>query len=142
MLCHDGVNEHYALQQFHRCLAKDGWLVLNLPAYRWMLSRHDAAVCNRRRYTASGLCRLLHVTGFRPIYVSYWNTILFPLMVVTRKLFGNSAATSDVKLYPRVVDMLCRAAMEIEGVLLRVGLKFPFGGSVIAIAVRGSAACG
>jgi len=142
VLCHDGVNEHYALQQFHRCLAKDGWLVLNLPAYRWMLSRHDAAVCNRRRYTASGLCRLLHVTGFRPIYVSYWNTMLFPLMVVTRRLFGNSAATSDVKLYPRVVDMFCRAAMEVEGVLLRVGLKFPFGGSVIAIAVRRSAACG
>jgi hypothetical protein len=72
-----------------------------------------------------------------------WNAMLFPLMVLTRKLFrGNCAATSDVKLYPRVVERLCRAAMEIEGVLLGVGLRFPFGGSIIAIAVRSGAACG
>jgi SAM-dependent methyltransferase len=137
VLCHEGVDEQRALRQFHRCLVEDGWLILNLPAYRWMLSRHDAAVCNTRRYTASGLCRLLQVTGFRPIYVTYWNVVLFPLMVITRKLFpGNPATASDVKLYPRVIDLLCRAAMAIEVALLRAGLRFPFGGSIIAVAVR------
>jgi hypothetical protein len=108
-----------------------------------MLSRHDAAVSNTRRYTASGLRRLLHAAGFRPVYVSYWNLVLFPLMVITRKLFpGNPAAVSDVKLYPRVVDMICRAATDIERALLRAGLRFPFGGSVIAIAVRRGVARG
>jgi SAM-dependent methyltransferase len=141
VLCHEGVDEHRALRQFHRCLVEDGWLILNLPAYRWMLSRHDAAVCNTRRYTASGLRHLLQVTGFRPIYVTYWNVVLFPLMVITRKLFpGNPATASDVKLYPRVIDLLCRAAMGIEIALLRAGLRFPFGGSVIAVAVRRSVA--
>ena len=47
VLCHDGVDERGALQQFHRCLGDAGWLILNLPAYRWMLSRHDAAVSQR-----------------------------------------------------------------------------------------------
>ena len=143
VLCHGGVNEYRALRQFHRCLAKDGWLVLNLPAYRWMLSGHDVAVSNTRRYTASGLCRLLRATGFRPVYLSYWNTLLFPLMVITRKvLSGNAARSSDVKLYPRFIDKLCRAAIGIEVVLLRVGLRLPFGGSVMVIAARGGAAHG
>ena len=135
--CHDGVSEHGALRHFHRCLAENGWLILNLPAYRWMLSRHDAAVANTRRYTASGLRCLLQAAGFRPVFVSYWNALLFPLMVLTRKFVpGNPAAASDVKLYPRVIELLCRAATRIELALLRAGLRFPFGGSIIAVAVR------
>jgi SAM-dependent methyltransferase len=143
VLCHDGVNECRALRQFHRCLAEDGRLILNLPAYRWMLSRHDAAVCNARRYTASGLRRLLQASGFHPIYVSYWNILLFPLMVITRKLFpANPKVASDVRPYPRAIDVLCRAAMGIEAALLRAGVRFPFGGSIIAVAVRRSMAGG
>ena len=51
VLCHGDVDERAALREFHRCLAADGRLILNLPSYRWMLSRHDAAVHNVRRYT-------------------------------------------------------------------------------------------
>ncbi len=135
VLCHGGVNEHFALRQFHRCLAKDGWLILNLPAYRWLLSRHDAAVHNVRRYTVNTLRSLLHATGFATVYISYWNTLLFPFMVVTRKL--SSGSVSDVKLYPRPIDILCRSATNVETALLRMGIRLPFGGSVIAIAKRG-----
>lgn len=143
VLCHDGVSERDALRQFHRCLTENGRLILNLPAYRWMLSRHDAAVANTRRYTASRLRRLLRAAGFRPVFVSYWNALLFPLMVVTRKLFpANPAVLSDVKLYPRPIDRLCRGAMKVELALLRAGLRFPFGGSIIAVAVRAEVARG
>ena len=51
-----------------------------------MLSRHDAAVHNIQRYTANGLRRLLRAVGFDAIYVTYWNTVLFPLMVIMREL--------------------------------------------------------
>ncbi len=72
-------------RQFHRCLADNGLLVVNVPAYSWMLSAHDAAVHNVRRYTAKGLIRLLEAAGFRMVYATYWNAVLFPLMVITRK---------------------------------------------------------
>jgi SAM-dependent methyltransferase len=141
VLCHAGVNEGRALWQFHRCLAENGWLILNLPAYRWMLSRHDAAVHNVRRYTANRLRNVLRAVGFRLIYVSYWNTMLFPLMVITRKLALRShRAASDVSLYPRAIDVLCRLATRVETALLRAGMRFPFGGSVIAIAAKGGVA--
>ena len=138
VLCHQGVDEHRALRQFHRCLSQNGRLILNLPAYRWMLSRHDMAVSNTRRYTATGLRRLLKAVGFRPVYISYWNAVLFPLMVITRKLFPEGhGAGSDVKLYPQSVEMLCRAATGLETALLRRGVGLPFGGSILAIAVKG-----
>jgi SAM-dependent methyltransferase len=143
VLCHDGVDERRALQQFYRCLGDPGWLILNLPAYRWMLSRHDAAVSNVRRYTKRGLSRLLCAVGFRLVYVSYWNAMLFPLMVLTRKLVpGNDCAGSDVVLYPRPVDLLCRSATGLESVLLQAGIRFPFGGSILAIATKEGGADG
>jgi SAM-dependent methyltransferase len=137
VLCHRAVDEERALRQFHRCLAEDGWLVLNLPAYRWILSRHDAAVHNIRRYTTSGLSRSLQAIGFHPIYVSYWNAALFPLMTITRKLLaGSYGAGSDVKPYPPPIELVCRWITGIETALLRRGLRFPFGGSVLAIATK------
>jgi SAM-dependent methyltransferase len=138
VLCHEGVDESRALRQFHRCLCQNGWLILNLPAYRWMLSPHDSAVSNVRRYTATSLRCLLKAVGFRPVYISYWNTLLLPLMVIARKLVPRDhGVDSDVKLYPRSVEMLCRAATTVETALLRRGVRLPFGGSILAIAVKG-----
>jgi SAM-dependent methyltransferase len=139
VLCHRDVDERQALTQFHRCLTPGGILVLNLPAYRWMLSRHDTAVYNVRRYTRRGAARLLRDAGFRLLYASYWNVVLFPLMVITRKLLLSRRTASDVKLYPAPIEALCRAATAFERVLLKGGLRFPFGGSLIAIAGKSAA---
>ena len=135
VLCHCDVDEARALRQFHRCLSAGGLLFLNLPAYRWLMSRHDAAVYNVRRYTRRDVVRLLREAGFRPIFAGYWNMILFPVMVVTRKLLPASSG-SDVKLQPRLVEAVCRAATSFERGLMRAGLRFPFGGSVLAVAAK------
>jgi SAM-dependent methyltransferase len=137
VLCHSAVDERSAVRQFHRCLADNGLLVISLPAYSWMLSAHDAAVHNVRRYTATGLTRLLEAAGFRIVFATYWNTVLFPFMVIKRKFFTKRGRTSDVKEYPRPIDSLCRLATTFESTLLRNGVKLPFGGSVIAIATKG-----
>ena len=137
VLCHRDVDERRALLQFHRCLADHGWLIVNLPAYQWMMSRHDCAVHNVRRYTVKGLTRLLADAGFRSVYATYWNTLLFPLLAIARKVVHNpSRATSDVMLYPRPIDAFCRIVTSFESLLLRAGLKLPFGSSVLVVAVK------
>jgi SAM-dependent methyltransferase len=135
VLCHRDVDEAHALRQFHRCLAAGGLLILNLPAYRWLMSRHDAAVYNARRYTRREVLRLLRSAGFRPIFASYWNMMLFPLMVATRKLLPGGIG-SDVKLQPSLVEAAGRAATSFERGLMRAGLRLPFGGSVLAVATK------
>jgi SAM-dependent methyltransferase len=137
VLCHRDVDERAALAQFHRCLQDGGVLLMNLPAYPWMLSRHDAAVYNVRRYTRPRLARLLHAAGFRLLFATYWNIVLFPIMVLTRKLMPQGKrAVSDVRLYPAPIEALGRAATGFERTLLRRGVRFPFGGSLIAAAVK------
>lgn len=134
VLCHRGVDERRALEQFHRCLGAGGILVLNLPAYRWMMSRHDAAVYNVRRYTRRGVVALLRAAGFQPLFASYWNMLLFPLMVLTRKLLPGGG--SDVREHPGRAEAIGRAATAIERALMSAGIALPFGGSVLAVAAK------
>jgi SAM-dependent methyltransferase len=137
VLSHRNVDEGAALAQFHRCLTASGLLVLNLPAYQWMMSHHDRAVYNARRYTRGRIARLLQTAGFRIVFASYWNCVLFPLMLLTRKILPSAPeASSDVQLYSAPVEALCRAATTAERALLRCGARFPFGGSLIAVAVK------
>ena len=138
VLCHRGVEEIAALREFRRCLRPGGLLVLNLPAYGWLLSQHDLAVHNVRRYTAGGTRSLLASAGFARIRTSYWNTLLFPLMVLKRKLgwHREGMPASDVVLMPAPVERLFAAIVALEATLLGSGLRFPFGGSVLATAVR------
>jgi SAM-dependent methyltransferase len=137
VLCHRYVDEGAALAEFRRCLAPHGVLVLNLPAYHWMLSRHDTAVYNVRRYTRHTIARALYRAGFRLVFASYWNALLFPLMVVSRKLLPVlRERNSDVTLYPAPVEATCRMVTNLERALLRQGVRFPFGGSVLAVAAK------
>jgi hypothetical protein len=46
---------------------------------------------------------------------------------------------SDVKLNPRPVEALGRAATAFERALLRQGVALPFGGSILAVAAKGGA---
>jgi SAM-dependent methyltransferase len=135
MLNHRGVNQKLALQNFYRCLQPEGILVLNLPAYPWLCSGHDQAVHNVRRYTCRGIRELLMTTGFVGIHITYWNTILFPLMIMHRMLSLKSE-DSDVRLYARPVETICRAIMRFESFMLSHGLRLPYGGSIIATAIK------
>jgi hypothetical protein len=59
-------------------------------------------------------------------------------MVISRKLFSpeSARAASGVTLHPLPVNTIGRAATALETILLRAGLTFPFGGSVLAIAAK------
>jgi SAM-dependent methyltransferase len=134
VLCHRGVDERRALAEAHRCLAPGGMLIVNLPAYRWMLSAHDERVHNARRYTRGEVAEMLGRAGFARVWASYWNTLLFPVMVLKRKLLGGDA--SDVRPFPAPLELMFRSVLAVERALLALGVRFPFGGSIFAVAVK------
>lgn len=125
-----------ALSEFHRVLRPGGIAVLTMPAYRWMHSYHDRAVGNLRRYSRGETVALLRQAGFRIERATYWNTLLFPLAVLQRKLLRGRDSSSDVRLYPAPVESFCNAMNLIEHAWLRRGGVLPWGNSVLAVGRR------
>jgi len=136
VLCHENIAPSAALREARRCLRPGGVLVLNLPAYPWLLSYHDERVQNARRFTVKGTRALLEHAGLRLVYATYWNTLLFPIMVLQRLVPRASERESDVHLYPRPIEAAFGALLACERALLRVGARLPFGGSILAVARR------
>jgi SAM-dependent methyltransferase len=124
------------LREFARRLRPGGIVVLNLPAYHWLLSYHDEAVGQFRRFTRGGVERLLLQAGFRVELATYWNVASLPLAAVKRKLVPDRSGHSDVKLYPPVVERALGAVLSLELRLLRRRVALPFGLSVLAVGSR------
>jgi SAM-dependent methyltransferase len=133
VLCHEAVDPDGAAKELHRVLRPGGLLVVNMPAYGWMASAHDRRVHNARRYTAGKLASLLRSAGFQAVRVSYWNTLLLPLMVIQRKILARGDAASDVADFSPWLDAALHGMTELER---RFGIKLPAGGSVLAVAER------
>jgi SAM-dependent methyltransferase len=137
VICHAGLDEAKGLAELHRVLAPGGTLVTNLPAYEWMRSAHDARVHTARRYTAGGAARLFAAAGFTHISARYWNSFLFPLMVLQRKVLARRAdAPSDVTHFPPWLDRTLHTVSEAERRVGKLGLPLSVGGSVLVVATR------
>jgi len=143
VLCHSGVEERQALEEAQRVLKPGGLLLLQLPAFDWLRGEHDAAVWTKRRYRRGEVERMLASAGLRLTWGAYRNVLLFPVAAVARVgkrgRSERSAARSDVRPVPRLVNALLSGVLAIER---RLGWRFPFGLSVFCVAQKPAAAQG
>ena len=129
-----------ALRNVHGVLVPGGVVVVTVPAYMFMWSKHDVVNQHRRRYVRGQLGRVLAAAGFRVEKLTYFNTRLFPAAFVTRMAKRvTGAQESDFSLpSPRVNRLLTRTfAGEAARVLkARTAGGFPFGLSILAVGRR------
>ncbi len=133
VLCHAAVDPAHALAEIRRVLRPRGRLIVNMPAYRALLSAHDARVHNARRMNIPETRAMLRLGGFTVLRARYWNTILLPLMIARRKILPPPRERSDVAAFPPWLDRMFHVVTELER---RSRFPLPAGGSVLAIAER------
>lgn len=134
-------DEARALSEIHRVLESGGLLFLSVPAYQFLYANNDRVAHHCRRYTGRRLRRIVTAAGLEPVRLTYFNTVLFPLILPTvllgklkQKLFGldNPDKTNLSWRPPNLVNDLLAAIMGSERHLLKL-LSFPFGHSLIGI---------
>ena len=133
VLCHAAVEPAAALVEVRRVLRPGGRLIVNMPAYRWMMSVHDDRVHNARRQTAGQTRAMLVGAGFAIVAIGYWNSLLLPLMIAHRKFSARSHPRSDVAVFSPWRDRILHGMTELER---HLPFRLPAAGSILAIAER------
>jgi SAM-dependent methyltransferase len=115
-------------------------LLVTVPATPWLWSDHDLTHHHRRRYRAGEFRALVSAAGFRLIYSSHYNFVLFPAIAgarLWRKLRdGRSIAANgrhDLKMPAAQLNRILFSLFSSERFVLGT-LRVPFGVSLIAIA--------
>jgi SAM-dependent methyltransferase len=134
VLYHRDVDPPRALRESLRCLLPGGLLLINVPAFQWLSSYHDQRVHGARRFSRQQLSQLLQDAGFTRIAMHYWNSLLFPIMVARRLRPASADTVSDVGALPPALNAILTAIVALERRMIRLGLRFPAGGSILAVA--------
>jgi SAM-dependent methyltransferase len=139
VLYHRAVpDEQVALCEAWRVLRPGGRMLLRLPAYQFLLRRHDREVHTRRRYTAVHVRALLAASGFVIERCSYVNTVLFPLAVAQqlaeRALPSYAPHGSNLLPPSAALNEVLRWPLAAEAAWIASGRVFPFGLSIVCMA--------
>ena len=125
-----------SLRAIHRRLKPGGALLLTVPANPWMWSAHDAAHHHFRRYTKKQLAELFLRSGLEVQLLSYFNSLLFPVVAAARlagKLTRKGSADDSLPSAP--VNAVLNRIFGLEaGIIGRVPM--PFGVSLVAVVRR------
>jgi SAM-dependent methyltransferase len=127
-------DDRAALKTLRSKLRPGGALLLTVPAMPWLWSAHDEAHHHQRRYTRASLAEVVKESGYRIRYQSYFNTVLFPLIVLARglgKLTGKQ--DGDDAMPPRAINAVFDALFSAESAWLG-RFTFPVGVSLVLVA--------
>jgi SAM-dependent methyltransferase len=135
-----------AVAAWYRLLRPGGTLLVFVPAFKCLWSRHDEVNHHFHRYRAGELASLLRAAGFEIQRQGYWNFFLFPpvaLLRLARRLAPASAKAlpvGDLRPIPSLLNSLLICLLRLENRLVLAGLDFPWGISAMVVARKPSAA--
>jgi SAM-dependent methyltransferase len=129
-----------ALAEFNRVLRPDGFLLITVPAYRFLWSEHDEALMHRRRYVASELHMKLNSTGFNvqvrtyAIFFAFFPIAFYRLF---RGLFPRDpmAPKASHVILPTFLNNFFAWTLRVEARLIR-SVRLPWGSSIVVVAQK------
>jgi len=129
------VPDALTLEECHRVLRSGGMLFLTVPALPWLWSFRDDDAGHLRRYTRRSLSERVSQAGFAVEYARFYQFLLLPLVIVSRLLGGKGRLTRDLEDKPHpVVNAVLRAVTGLEVKLIKLGISFPIGSSLLMVA--------
>jgi SAM-dependent methyltransferase len=126
------------LRVAHRLLGERGHLLIAVPAYPSLWSKHDEMLHHKRRYTKESLRRTVTGSGFSITHLTFFNSFLFPVAWAKRigaRVTGSDRA-NDLEVPGSAVNATLRAVFALERVVLSRG-SFPIGLSLLCLASKG-----
>lgn len=142
VVCAFDVIEHVEhdqalLARMYAACRPGGGILLTVPQHPWLWSGHDVAARHRRRYRRRELFAKLAAAGFVRPWSTSFVTLLLPLLYLSRRARPGAKAPAHAAL--RVappLNALLGGILSLERALIRAGVRWPVGGSLLAAAYK------
>ena len=130
-------DDQLALLNCFQALKKQGHLFLTVPQHMWLWSSFDEYSCHVRRYSSLELMQKVEQAGFQVVTSSSFISLLVPLMWLSRRRLSQKKEESMTELkLSSWLNIFFMMVMKVEIMLLKLGAKFPIGGSLILVAKK------
>ncbi len=124
------------LREARKALREGGALLVTVPQHAGLWSAADEFARHKRRYSRAELLAKLVRTGFRPAFCSSFVSLLYPAMLLSRakrKRIEAFDPMDEFRIGP-LANWALEKIMTLERGLIRAGVRFAFGGSLLAVA--------
>ena len=124
-----------SLSELRRVTRPGGVLVVTVPAYPRLWSRHDEVNRHHRRYTRRSLRAAAQAAGWSVERMTAFNaTYLVPAALVRIVRRGtNGASPSELALTPPALNPVLELPLRAEAALIARGVSLPAGLSLLAV---------
>lgn len=129
-----------ALKALKRAIKPGGGAIITVPQHPFLWSGADEYARHERRYTRRGLVEKVMAAGFSVERVTSFVSLLLPAMLAARLGAGKKKDYDPMAEF-RISDTLndaFMAVMDAERAMIRAGVSFPAGGSLLAVIRKGS----
>jgi len=140
-------DDRKVVRQCAAALKPGGHLMITSPAYQFLYADNDRIAQHQRRYTLSNLKRIVSSSGLDVVKGTYFNVLLFPLILpavlllkakqgLSRMLFKTAGSATNLSYrYPGPLQSALKCIFSFERHLL-TRISSPAGHSIVLIAVK------
>ena len=130
-------NDELAISEIRRVLKPGGISIIFVPAFKFLWSKTDEISCHKRRYTLPVLKAKLSGQALSILRSSYFNTFLFPPILLVRLLVRlfRIEIKDENGTGSKLINEILYMIFHLESLLLPY-LRFPVGVSIMIISKK------
>ena len=128
-------DDYSALIEWKKTLKPNGLLLISVPAFQHLWSRHDIFLGHNKRYNMKSLNELVESVGFQTVKIHYAFSFIYPAVLLLRKCFPQKDnGNSDLKKSNKFINIILKLLGYLE---YKAGGSKYFGTSLVGIFKNG-----
>lgn len=127
------------LTQMHQATRQGGGILITVPHHRFLWSPVDEFARHVRRYETRELREKVKRAGFSVIRLTSFVSLLLPLLMMSRfkqRVTGDDVDPAAEYNISNLLNTTLEKILDAERTVIRAGLSFPAGGSLLLVARR------
>jgi len=126
------------LSQMYQATSKNGGILVTVPHHPFLWSAFDTYSRHVRRYKTRELRTKIERAGFSIVRITSFVSLLLPMLIISRFRMRQSGAEPDSsEVSPAtLINATFERILDVERAIIRAGLSFPAGGSLLVVARR------